>query len=276
MPLNPDTGAPFVGLNPPVTDTDFARSTSINPNIELTKSVDPTVVLLGPDGAPEPVTYTFEATNTGTPALNRPGAATAGPAQGSGLDRGHPLQSPATYADTDGDANDNDLLDPGETWTFTCPGSVAEPTLNFAGILAQPSDGTGAPLPGVDPVGDLALAQVQVLRPGITVAKTALVGVVLDAGAVLPAGASRRPRRAGPGRADASSGRVPVRGHQHRQRPARPSTRTRRSRGRHLRPARVRRGRHRRRRPPRRRRDVGLHVLDPARSGPEQRRPAAG
>ena len=62
-------------------------------------------------------------------------------------------------------------------------------TLNFAGILAQPSDDTGAPLPGVDPVLDLAVAQVQVLRPGITIDKTALVGVVLDAGAVLPPGA---------------------------------------------------------------------------------------
>ncbi len=188
-PLNPDTGAPFVGLNPPVTDTDFAQVDFINPNIELTKSVDPTVVLIGPDGAPEPVTYTFEAENTGTPALNRPGAVTAGPAKDPGWIEDTRCSSPATYVDNGGDANDNDLLDPGETWTFTCPGSVTATTLNFAGILAQPSDGTGAPLPGVDPVGDLALAQVQVLRPGITVAKTALVGVVLDAGAILPAGA---------------------------------------------------------------------------------------
>ena len=121
-PLNPDTGAPFVGVNPPVTATDFAAVDVINPNIELTKSVDPTVVLIGPDGAPEPVTYTFEATNTGTPALNRPGATTAGPAKDPGWIDDTRCSSPPTYAS--GDIDDNDLLDPGETWTFTCPGTV--------------------------------------------------------------------------------------------------------------------------------------------------------
>ena len=186
-PLNPATGLPFVGLNPAVTATDFAEVDVINPNIELTKTVVPEVVLIGPDGAPEPVTYTFEATNTGTPELNRPGAATGGPsATDPGWVADTECVAPTTFVG--GDVDGDELLDPGETWTFTCQGSVTAPTLNIAGIIAQPSDATGAPLPGVDPVADLAAAFVQVLAPGISIDKTALVGVVLDDGAVLPPG----------------------------------------------------------------------------------------
>ncbi len=186
LPLNPDTGAPFTGNNPPVTATDFAEVDVVNPNIELVKSVDPEVVLLGPDGAPEPVTYTFEATNTGTPELNRPGATAPGPAKDPGWIQDTECTDDAIYVS--GDTDDDDLLDPGETWTFTCPGSITEPTLNIAGILAQPSDANGAPLPGVPPVFDLATAFVNVLQPGISVDKIALVGVVLDGGAEPVAG----------------------------------------------------------------------------------------
>ena len=197
-PLNPDTGAPFVGLNPPVTATDFAHVDVINPNIELTKLVVPTVVLLGPDGAPEAVTYTFAA-DEHRHARAQPTGSDHRRARRRIRAGSRTRVQLARRRTSSGDTDDDDLLDPGETWTFTCPGSITATTLNIAGIIAQPSDATGAPLPGVDPVGDLALALVEVLRPGITIDKTALVGVVLDDGAVLRRSCSRRPRRAGPG-----------------------------------------------------------------------------
>ena len=70
----------------------------------------------------------------------------------------------------------NALLDPGETWNFTCPGiPVAAPTVNTATIIGQPSGPDGVPLPGIGTVQDDATAFVDVLRPGIDIVKTALV-----------------------------------------------------------------------------------------------------
>ncbi len=55
-PLNPlDDNQPFLTPNPPVTDTDTAAVDVVNPDISLAKSVDPAVVLIGPNGDPEPV-----------------------------------------------------------------------------------------------------------------------------------------------------------------------------------------------------------------------------
>lgn len=79
-----------------------------------------------------------------------------------------------------GDGNGNGLLDPGETWVFSCPGSVTEPTVNVARITGQPSAADGQPLPGVDPVSDDAVAFVDVVEPGIDITKTAVRSVVLD------------------------------------------------------------------------------------------------
>jgi hypothetical protein len=182
IPLNPtNANNPFPAPNPQVSDTDPAEVQVINPNVDLTKTVDPEVVLLAPTpGSTESVTYTFEATNTGIPALNRPDATTAGPAKEPGWVTDSHCTSEATYVDNGGDANDNDLLDPGETWTFTCPGAVGGPTINIAQIIGQPSDDAGVPLPNTDPVDDVAAAFVDVLRPGIDIVKTALVPVVLD------------------------------------------------------------------------------------------------
>ena len=69
------------------------------------------------------MTYTFEATNNGDAPLNRPGATTGGPGTkdpGWVVD-GH-CDGAATYVS--GDDDDNDLLDPGETWEFTCQNAV--------------------------------------------------------------------------------------------------------------------------------------------------------
>ena len=89
---------------------------------------------------------------------------------------------PTTF--TGGDANGNQLLDPGEAWTFTCTNQVSDNRLhlvpNVAEITGQPSDADGQPLPGVGPVHDVAVAVVRVLTPGIEVVKTALRDPVLD------------------------------------------------------------------------------------------------
>jgi LPXTG-motif cell wall-anchored protein len=176
IPLNPQDGnAPFEGPNPPVTASDPAEVQVLTPGIYLTKEVEPGEVLLSPavPTPPEAVTYTFAAQNTGTAPLDRPDGT-------SPLDPGwvtdEQCNEPAEFVG--GDTNGNALLDPGEVWEFTCPGSVTEPTLNLAEIEGQPVDGDGNPIG--DPITDFALAFVDVLRPGIDVVKTALVSVVLD------------------------------------------------------------------------------------------------
>jgi uncharacterized repeat protein (TIGR01451 family) len=175
-PLDPTTGNPFTGRNPDVTANDDAEVELVNPGITLTKSADPDVVLLGPNTPSEPVLYTFVATNTGDTPLNRPGASSGGPGTkdpGWVADSGC---SPVTYFSGD---DGNDLLDPGESWTFTCTRDISQRTPNLAVIVGQPSNPDGTPL-DVPPVVDAAVELVDVLRPGIDIVKTALVPVVLD------------------------------------------------------------------------------------------------
>ena len=104
-------------------------------------------MLFGEDQTEQAVTYRFTATNPGEEPLNRPGAEGGGPGTkdpgwvediapdvpGAGR-----CDSPPTY--DGGDANDNDLLDPGEEWEFSCPGTVTGPTVNIARLVGQPSN----------------------------------------------------------------------------------------------------------------------------------------
>ena len=121
-PLNPvSRDAPVPGSQPGGDRRPTpAEVEVVNPDIDLTKTADPDVVLLDPATPvpPEPVTYTFAATNTGDAPLNRPGATTQGPA------RPTPGGSTDRHCDESRDLrqrrhDDNDLLDPGETWKFT-------------------------------------------------------------------------------------------------------------------------------------------------------------
>jgi uncharacterized repeat protein (TIGR01451 family) len=177
VPLNPlDGNSPFDSPNPPVTDEDPASVVAVNAELDLSKSVEPDLVLLDPGANPpaEPVTYTFTAENNGSTPLDRPGPT---PATEPGWVSDPHCLSDATYVsgDTDGDL----LLDVGETWTFTCDGEVDATTLNIATITGQPTDAGGTPLP-VDPITDRAAALVSVQQPAIDVTKTSLVPVVLD------------------------------------------------------------------------------------------------
>ena len=158
--------------------------------------------------------------------------------------------SPATYVG--GDANGNDLLDPGEEWQFTCPGTVTATTVNIARSSASPRTPTVARSPGSTRSRTWRPPS-STSPPGIAIIKTALRDPVLDPDAP----AVSRPRRARP-----PSGGVHLRGHQHRHRAA-ALTPTRRS----TTPAarwclRLRSGRHQRRRAPRSRRGVALHLHD--------------
>ena len=183
VPVNPVTGNPFAGRNPPVNASDSAAVVLVNPDIRLTKTADPTQVVVSPGGSAT-VTYTFTATNPGDTPLNRPGAPPGG-AGPSATDPGWVVdpQCDQLTTFTGGDANANELLDPGEAWTFTCTNQVSDNAAhlvpNEAAITGQPSGADGQPLP-VDPVHDVAVAVVRVLTPGIEVVKTALRDPVLD------------------------------------------------------------------------------------------------
>ena len=192
-PLNPaQANAPFTGRNPPVTATDDADVVVVNPAIRLSKTAEPSVVLFGEDQTEQAVTYRFTATNPGEEPLNRPGADEGGPGtkdpgwvediapKRPGLGRCD-SDSPPKY--DGGDTNDNNLLDPGEQWEFSCRGTVTETTVNVARIIGQPSNDDGSPIPDVDPVQDQAAAVVHTARPGISITKTALRDPVLDPGA---------------------------------------------------------------------------------------------
>jgi hypothetical protein len=182
-PLDPTTSAPFPDPNPVVTDTDIASVAIVNPSIELTKAATPPVVLLDEAGNPESVLYSFVADNTGDVPLGRPGSPPGPGPKAPGWIVDARCTSAATYAS--GDTNDNDRLDSDEQWTFTCPGSVSAPTVNLAQITAQPLDpATFVPVGAT--VTDRAVAFVDVLRPGIAIAKQTLTPVVVDPAAVTP------------------------------------------------------------------------------------------
>jgi hypothetical protein len=187
-PVNPVTGNPFAGRNPPVTASDNAAVVIVNPAIRLEKVANPTQVVVDANGGTAKVTYTFTATNPGNAPLNRPGAPPAGTGP-SATDPGWVVDprcdQPTTY--TGGDADGDKLLDPGETWKFTCTNTVSDNRFhlvpNVAVITGQPSNANGQPLPGINPVHDFAAAVVRVLTPGIDVVKTSLRPTVLDPGA---------------------------------------------------------------------------------------------
>lgn len=159
-PLNPQAGnSPFPG--DPVTATDSAQVSLIDPGLTLTKTVDQTLVFPGTE-----VTYSYSATNTGDVALRN--------------DTGNPgwvaddACSPVTYSGGD---DGDELMNPEETWTFTCSTVIDRQTLNIATIIAQPVDG-GTPVG--DPLTRLDVAFVRVLLPDIAVTKHSTNPVVLS------------------------------------------------------------------------------------------------
>ena len=118
---------------------------------------------------PEPVTYTYTADqHRATRRSTDPAPRRRSRHQGPGLGRDSPrtppgARAPPTY--DGGDDNANGLLDPGETWQFTCPGDRRRAHRQSRRHRRPALDDRRSPL-GVDPVQDLAVAVVDVVRPG--------------------------------------------------------------------------------------------------------------
>ena len=202
-PLNPLNGnAPFVGANPAVTDFDSASVVTIEPGLELTKVVDEALVFPGTT-----VTYTYTAQNTGTANL-RNDTGNAGwvtDDQCPGV-----VQVLDGTGDNVGDTNGDGLLNPAETWQFTCSTAIAALTINVATISAQPVDSGGTPIgaPLVRACGGAGASRAARHR--------ARQDGVATGGARRRRESDRRPRRPDP-----THCRLHLRRRQHRDHPAR-------------------------------------------------------
>ena len=169
-PLNPLNGnQPFAGRNPNVTDIDVAEVNTVTPGLQLTKSVDANLVFPGTQ-----VRYTYRATNSGTADLRND---TGNPGWVTDNKCASVVPVPATGPNA-GDTNADGLLNPGESWQFTCAMPVNALTINIATIVAQPVDANGNPVGAT--LTRRADAAVRVAQPAIELTKTALRGVVLD------------------------------------------------------------------------------------------------
>lgn len=113
------------------------------PGIEIVKSND------AGDGTIEPgteVTYTYAVTNTGNTHL----VDVVVEDQIMGSD--NLACDPVAFDSSDG--NDDDILDPGETWTFTCTSTLEGTTSNEACVSANVSDSEGTVDEQAEPVED--------------------------------------------------------------------------------------------------------------------------
>jgi hypothetical protein len=127
-----------------VTTTADRRVRSYEAKIFVEKSPDRDVILKG-----DSVTYTFTVLNTG-------------PTPISSINVVDDKCSPVTYRS--GDANNDQRLDPTESWIYTCQSSLDVSTINRVNV-------TGTP-PGGGTVTTTTTSRVQVRKPGIKVVKT--------------------------------------------------------------------------------------------------------
>ncbi len=144
------TGTDTADSQPAPPETAQATVTVRNPQTTLTKTASPS------NGrAPLAVTYTYNETNNGTDPI-------------SGVSLSDDLCSPVT-GPTSGDTNSNGILDPGETWVFTC-----NKTFNTAGTFTNHVTATGTDTADSQPAPpETAQATVTVTNPHTTLTKTA-------------------------------------------------------------------------------------------------------
>ncbi len=127
-----------------VTSKTDRRVQSYQATIFVEKTPDNAIIRSG-----DPVTYTFTVLNTGlTPIVS--------------IDVQDDKCSPVEYQS--GDANNDQALDPTETWTYTCQQSLDASTINRVTV-------TGTP-PGGGTVTTTTTSRVEVRKPGIKVVKT--------------------------------------------------------------------------------------------------------
>jgi len=156
-----DTGNPLPGQDP-VMDDDTAEVDEVAPSISIAKSV-----YLGHDsGASCPgdelavgvtgtaVTYCMLVTNTGDTVL-------------TSVTISDPLLGVSVNVGT---------LAPGAVTNIFAETTITSDLINTADVSGQPSDAAGNPLPGQDPVVDDDIAEVDLVLPAVTIAKTVTLG----------------------------------------------------------------------------------------------------
>ena len=118
--------------------------TDVLPNVDVTKSADPTVIRSG-----QSVSYLYTVTTTSAEAVS--------------VEVTDDKCSPVLYVS--GDADNDSKLDAGETWRFVCSTSLMATTTNTVTAVATDDDGNSAQ--------DQAQAVVEVIAPVINVDKSA-------------------------------------------------------------------------------------------------------
>ncbi len=143
------TGTDTVDTLAAPTENASAKVTVANPSTMLTESASPTS-----GRAPLAVTFTYDETNNGSDPIS--GVAVSGSICGS-----------ATYVS--GDTNTNGILDPGETWVYTC-----SHTFSSSGSFTDNATATGTDT--VDSVAaptEMASAKVTVTNPSTNLSESA-------------------------------------------------------------------------------------------------------
>ena len=143
------TGTPTIG--PPVTDPANAEVDVVFEDMNLDKTADPNVVLVGGE-----VTYTYVVSNPAADPLTP-----IAPTTRADLVTDDTCESVAFVG---GDTGDDEVLSQGEEWTYTCTDTVTENTLNTGSATMQ---GPLGPITREDP------ALVITLPAGIQIIKTA-------------------------------------------------------------------------------------------------------
>lgn len=149
-----DTGRPLAGLGL-VADRAQLSVDVVHPVIALEKTANPSVIYRG-----DAVTYTFRVGNLGDTPLAEVTLTDA---------------ACTTLSGPGGDANGNSLLDPGETWVYTCSLALTQDADLAASVSGWPSRPDGSRLPGIAQVQASAAAAVDVINPALAVLAAANV-----------------------------------------------------------------------------------------------------
>lgn len=143
------TGTDSLGAT--VNHSDTASVDVIDPDINIVKTADPTVIQ-----ANDTVVYTYAVTNPGDDSLHSVVISD---------DRCSPIAGPDKIV---GNANNN--LDPGETWQYTCSTTLSVDTINT--VVVTGTNSLGGTVNASDQ------ASVAVIAPAIAIAKTPKLQIV--------------------------------------------------------------------------------------------------